>query len=87
MFYYSPLGKLDTEHELCEMLFKEVAKTRLELAKQLRKQLVATELPLTMEEPLIRLEENERLMESLEVNLTATKAWVQRHLIRNVSNL
>jgi hypothetical protein len=49
------------------MLLKEVAKTSLELAKQLRKQLEATESPLTMEELLVRLEENERLIESLEV--------------------
>jgi hypothetical protein len=50
---------------------KEVAKTSLELTKQLRKQLEATESSLTMEELLVRLEENERLMESLEVKSTA----------------
>ena len=71
MFYSSPVDKRDTEHEFCEMLLKEVAKTSLELAKQLRKQLEATESPLTMEELLVRLEENERLMESLEVESTA----------------
>ncbi len=64
------------EHEFCEMLLKEVAKTSLEIAKQLRKELEATESPLTMEELLVRLEENERLMESLEVESTAaSKGW------------
>jgi hypothetical protein len=57
MFYSSPVDKRVTEHEFCEMLLKEVAS--LELAKQLRKQLEATESPLTMEELLVRLEENE----------------------------
>ncbi len=71
MLYSSPADKGDTEHEFCEMLLKEVAKTSLELAKQLRKQLEATESPLTMEELLVRLEEDEPLMESLEVESTA----------------
>ncbi len=58
------------------MLLKEVAKTSLELAKPLFKQLEATESPLTMEDLLVRLEENEHLMESLEVESTAMgKGW------------
>jgi hypothetical protein len=56
------------------MLLKEVAKINLEIAKQLRQLLEATESPLAMEDLQIRLEENERLIESLEVDSTATKA-------------
>ncbi len=67
MFYSTPVDKRDTEQKVCEMLLKEVAKTSLEIAKHLHRQLEATYLPLTMEELLIRLKENELLMESLEV--------------------
>ncbi len=44
------MDKRDTKRKFCEMLLKEVAKTTLELAKQLRRQLEAAESPLTMEE-------------------------------------
>ncbi len=88
MFFSSPVDKRDTEHEFCEMLLKEVTKTSLELAKQLRKQLEATESPLTMEELLVRLEGNELLMESLEVESTAAgKDGGAKHWIRKVNNL
>ncbi len=33
MFYSSPVDKRDTEHEFCEMLLKEVAKTSLDLLR------------------------------------------------------
>jgi hypothetical protein len=82
------VDKRDTEHEFGKMLLKEIAITSLELANQLCEQLEATEFPLTMEQLLVRLEENERLMEILEVESTAAnKGGVQKHRIRKVNNL
>ena len=68
MYYSTSVDTRETEHEFCEMLLKEVAKSiDLQLAMQLLRNLESSESSLTMEELLNKLEENQRLMESLAV--------------------
>ena len=67
MYYSTTVDKRETDHEFCEMLLIEVAKFDLTLAMQLRRNLESSDSILTMEELLIKLEENQRLMESLAV--------------------
>jgi hypothetical protein len=71
-YYSTSVDKRETEHEFCETLLMEVAKSiDLQLAMQLRRNLESSESTLTMEELLIKLEENQRLMESLAVSSSA----------------
>ena len=62
------MDKRETEHEFGEMLLIEVAwSIDLQLAMQLLRNLELSESTLTMEELLIKLEENQRSMERLTV--------------------
>ncbi len=70
-FFSKPSHKRETDRNFCEMLLKEVAQAHKTLAIQLVRELEIKELTLTMELLLIRLEENQRLIESLEIESLA----------------
>ena len=67
------MDKMETERDFCEMLLKEVAKSDLEFAKQLQRELDLKDASSTVEGLLTKLEENQRLLESLEAESSAKK--------------
>ncbi len=58
---------METKRDFCEVLLKEVAKSGdVEFAKQLQRELESKDASPTVEGLLTKLEENQRLLESLE---------------------
>jgi hypothetical protein len=72
-FFSKPMDKMETERDFCEMLLKEVAKSDLEFAKQLQRESDLKNASSTVEGLLTKLEENQRLLESLEAESSAKK--------------
>ena len=70
-FYSKPSDKRETDRNFCDMLLKEVAQADRMLGMQLARELEMKESALTMELLLVKLEENQRLIESLEIESSA----------------
>ena len=64
-FYSKPSDKRETDRNFCKMLLKEVAQVDRRLAVQLFQELEMKDSTMTMETILIKLEENQHLIESL----------------------
>ncbi len=65
--YSKTSDKRETDRNFCEMLLKEVAQADRTLAMQLARELETKESTFTMELLLIKLEEIQRLTESLKI--------------------
>jgi hypothetical protein len=71
-FFSKPMDKMETERDFCKMLLKEVAKSGdMEFVRQLQRELDLKDASPSVEGLLTKLEENQRLLESLEAESPA----------------
>ena len=77
-FFSRPTDTIETDRKFCEVMLKEIVKTDVEFAKQQLRELELKESSLTVEGLLTKLEDNQRLLESLEAESPAkSKAGAQ----------
>jgi hypothetical protein len=70
-YFSKPSDKQDTDHDFCEVLLKKVASQDQKCARQLRQELDVKDRPMSMETMFNRLEDNQKLIESLDIDSPA----------------
>jgi hypothetical protein len=63
-----PSDKKQTDHDFCEMILRSVARVDTSHAREMRRQLEASDSRLRMDTVLVELEDNQKILESLEGN-------------------
>ncbi len=70
-YYSKPSDKREADRDFCEGLLKKVASHDQMCARQLRQELDVKDRPMSMETMLNRLEDNQKLIESLDIESPA----------------